>query len=100
MPASRQKSMCIDPSLAALPVRDAPDSRRLNPLLYLIMKPGITVALPILEVDMAARSSLDRQFVPLLEPNSHRTRTEHVQNEEYFSVRTERATVVLGRVLN
>jgi len=44
---------------------------------------------------MAARSSLDRQFVPLLEPNSHRTRTEHVQNEEYFSVRREPATVML-----
>src|SRR3954469_25119996 len=47
-----------------------------------LTEPSITVALTLLEVDMAARSSLDRQFVPLLEPNSHRTRTEHVQNEE------------------
>jgi hypothetical protein len=58
--------------------------------------PSITVALSILKVDMAARSSLDRQFVALLKPNSHRTRTEQVQNEEYFSVRTERATIMLG----
>ena len=56
---------------------------------------SITVAPPILEVVMAARSSLDRRFVPFREPNSHRTRTEHVQNEEYFSVRREPATVML-----
>ncbi len=42
---------------------------------------SITVASRILEVGMAARSSLDRQFVPFREPNSHSTRTEHVQNE-------------------
>jgi hypothetical protein len=48
---------------------------------------------------MAARSSLDRRHVPFRESNSHRMRTEHVQNEEYFSVRGERATVVLDAVM-
>ena len=44
---------------------------------------------------MTVRSSLDRRLVPFREPNSHKTRTEHVQNEEYFSVRREPATVML-----
>ena len=57
---------------------------------------SITVALLNLVVSMGTRSSLDRRFVPFREPNSHRTRTEHVQNEEYFSVRREPATVMLG----
>jgi hypothetical protein len=30
---------------------------------------------------MTVRSSLDRRLVPFREPNSHKTRTEHVQNE-------------------
>src|SRR3954452_19915321 len=58
---------------------------------------SITVAPPILEVVIAGRSSLDQRFVPFRGPNSHRTRTEHVQNEEYFSVRREPATVMLCR---
>jgi hypothetical protein len=33
---------------------------------------------------MAARSSLDRWFAPLSDPNSHRTHTEHVQNAGCF----------------
>jgi|SRR4051812_28638012 hypothetical protein len=62
---------------------------------YFCVCPNITVAPTILEVVMAGRSSLDRRFVPFRGPNSHRTRTEHVQNEEYFSVRREPATVML-----
>ena len=57
---------------------------------------SITVALLNSVVSMGTRSSLDRRFVPFREPNSHRTRTEHVQNEEYFSVRREPATVMLS----
>src|SRR4051794_24769630 len=45
---------------------------------------NITVALPNLVVSMGARSSLDRQFASLSEPNSHRTHTEHVQDERCF----------------
>src|SRR3954447_10964194 len=66
-----------------------------NCITYFRVCPNITVALAILEVVMAARSSLDRRVVSFREPNSHRTRTEHVQNEEYFSVRREPATVML-----
>src|SRR3954470_9723739 len=47
---------------------------------------------------MAARCSLDRQFAPFRQPDSHSTRTEHVQNEEHFSVRREPATVMLDHV--
>src|SRR3954454_3253695 len=49
-----------------------------------LTEPSITVALPNLIVSMGARSSLDRQFAPLSEPNSHRTHTEHVQDERCF----------------
>src|SRR3954449_5262270 len=63
-----------------------------------VLPVSITVAPPILEVVIAGRSSLDQRFVPFRGPNSHRTRTEHVQNEEYFSVRREPATVMLENV--
>src|SRR4051812_23551617 len=64
--------------------------------IQVLTEPNITVAPLISEVGMAARSSLDQRFVPFRKPNSHMTRTEHVQHEKYFSVRTEPATVMLS----
>src|SRR4051812_33695862 len=52
--------------------------------IQVLTEPSITVALPNLVVSMGARSSLDWQFAPLSEPNSHRTHTEHVQDERCF----------------
>ena len=57
---------------------------KLEPPLADCLVTSITVTLVNLEVSAVTQSSLDRRFLHLSEPNSRRTRTEHIQNEGVF----------------
>jgi hypothetical protein len=81
-------NLCQNISRTGSSVVDVPPTREIESRKILVTfyrtASNITVALPNLVVSMGARSSLDRQFAPLSEPNSHRTHTEHVQDERCF----------------